>query len=79
MPIIVVGCPKIRMDKRSPKGWAGEWRKHWLSGHAPCRLSIGAPFREGIASKVVNSSSEGEMGNPNSVPISKRRCPKDRR
>ena len=31
-----------RMDKRSPGGWAGEWRKHWLSGQPLCRTSKGA-------------------------------------
>jgi len=30
------------MDKRFPKGRAGEWRKQWLSGQPPCRTPIHA-------------------------------------
>jgi hypothetical protein len=38
-------CPENRMDKRSTRGMAGEWRGYWLSGQARCRTSTGAVLR----------------------------------
>ena len=36
------------MDRRSTEGMAGEWRKQGLSGHLPCRTSMGAACRGGV-------------------------------
>jgi hypothetical protein len=47
---------ETRMDKRSSRGMAGEWRKQWLSGQAACRTPIGAAFRGGDYTQLAKSA-----------------------
>ena len=48
--------PESRMDKRSTRGGAGEWREQGFSGQVLCRSSTGAPSRGG--------SGDGPRGMP---------------
>jgi hypothetical protein len=39
-PFLAMQCLEILMDKRSPRGRAGEWRVYSLSGKRLCRISV---------------------------------------